>query len=88
MRKIQVPLTRYAHPEFLRDLRDRVEACYFSGDRDWSCIEAIFNIDIKKMEEREPKTPGSQTAKGIEDMRRQARSKFPDMLAPRRGARP
>lgn len=57
MRKVQVPLTRYASPEFLRDLRDRVEQCYFSGDRDWSCIEAIFNIDIKRMEEREPRPP-------------------------------
>jgi hypothetical protein len=54
-RKIQVPLKRYAHPEYLRDLCNRIEACYFSPDRDWSCIEAIFAADIKAMEQREPK---------------------------------
>ena len=59
MRKISVPLTRYAHPEYLRDLCNRIEACYFSADRDWSCIEAIFNADIKRMKEREPKAPAA-----------------------------
>jgi hypothetical protein len=73
MRKIQVPLKRYAAPEYLRELCLNVEKCYFSEDRDWRCIEAIFDVEIKKMQEREPRppaaAPGSRTAKGAEDMR-------------------
>lgn len=54
-RKITVPLKRYAHPDYLRDLCNRIEKCYFSEDRDWRCIEDIFNAEIKAMEQREPK---------------------------------
>jgi hypothetical protein len=62
-RKIAVPLKRYAHPEYLRDLCNRIEQCYFSADRDWSCIEAIFNADIKKMGQRAPKAAAAAPAK-------------------------
>jgi hypothetical protein len=54
-RKIIVPQKRYAHPDYLRELCNRIERCYFSEDRDWSCIEAIFKTDIKAMEQRAPK---------------------------------
>jgi hypothetical protein len=57
MRKIQIPLSRYAHPEYLRELCNRVEQCYFSHDRDWSCIQAVFDVEIKAMLEREPRPP-------------------------------
>jgi hypothetical protein len=81
MRKIQVPLTRYAHPEYLRDLCNRIEACYFSDDRDWSCIEAIFKADLKRMEEREPRPPAADSLDRI----RRNRGKLPvDLTAPRR----
>lgn len=81
MRKIQVPLTRYAHPEYLRELRDRIEACYFSDDRDWSCIEAVFNIDIKRMEEREPKAPAAAETKRPPKKLIRALSRVADQLA-------
>jgi hypothetical protein len=81
MRKIQVPLTRYAHPEYLRDLCNRIEACYFSDDRDWSCIEAIFRADVKRMEKREPKAPAPSASafreekflRGVEGFSRRAK---------------
>jgi hypothetical protein len=82
MRKIQVPLTRYAHPEYLRELCNRIEACYFSDDRDWSCIEAIFKADVKRMEEREPRPPAApaQTKRPPKKLIR-ALSRVADQLA-------
>lgn len=62
-RKIAVPLKRYAHPEYLRDLCNRIERCYFSEDRDWRCIEDIFKADIKAMEQRTPKPAAAEPAK-------------------------
>ena len=62
-RKIAVPLKRYAHPDYLRGLCSRIEACYFSHDRDWSCLEAIFNAEIKAMEQRAPKAGGQSKPK-------------------------
>jgi hypothetical protein len=61
-RKIAVPLKRYAHPEYLRDLCNRIERCYFSEDRDWRCIEDIFKADIKAMEQRTPKPAAAEPA--------------------------
>lgn len=55
MRKIQVPLKRYASPEYLRELCNRVESVYFSKDRDWRHIEAVFKFAIREMEQREPR---------------------------------
>jgi hypothetical protein len=60
VRKVQVPLKRYASPEYLRELCLNVEKCYFSEDRDWRCIEAIFDVEIKKMEAREPRPPAAK----------------------------
>lgn len=80
-RKIAVPLKRYAHPDHLRNLRDRIEACYFSHDRDWSCIEDIFNADIKAMEQREPKVPPAAQPKRPPKKLIRALSKVADQLA-------
>jgi hypothetical protein len=54
-RLIVVPQKRYAHPDYLRQLSNRIEQCYFSPDRDWRCIEDIFRAEIKAMEQRTPK---------------------------------
>jgi hypothetical protein len=80
MRKIQVPLNRYAHPEYLRDLCNRVERCYFSEDRDWRCIETIFNQSIKAMEAREPKPAPAAMARPPRKLIR-ALSNVADQLA-------
>jgi hypothetical protein len=75
-RKITVPLKRYAHPDYLRDLCNRVEQCYFSHDRDWSCIEAIFNLDIKAMEQREPRPPAADHSKSASDSMKASRRRM------------
>lgn len=81
MRKIQVPLKRYAAPEYLRDLCNRIERCYFSHDRDWSCIEAIFLADIKAMEAREPKALPTPAIKRPPKKLIRALSRVADQLA-------